>query len=206
MKLLSSAPQPSFTVLPLPSKPELLGVYIKNPDILYSTHGLLSPIPNMPEDTSIIKVNEWNGTAFIGYYDIPLGGRYGIAEIHPIDTKTGRYIEQETYLPSGNYRVVFGVANAADMFPQEMGIGGFLGKCADVGVRIMVTEVENGRSYIIFDKIIRNGKWYDYSVDISSRFSNKRIRVKVESYAAGDECGLWNGEWAVIDYLDIQPY
>jgi hypothetical protein len=198
-----------FTVTSLTSKPSLPGKYIKNPDIIHSSAGFLSLSPGVfPED--LINVSsDWRGTAFVGYSITPLGGRNGIAIIHPINSTIGRYIEQETYLPPGKYKLIFGIADVADMFPPEVmrsGIGGFVGDCSDVGIKIILTDLEKGRDYIVFDKVIRNGKWYDYSIDLFSYFSNKRIKVRAESYVADKGCGLWNGEWAAVDYIDIQPY
>jgi hypothetical protein len=201
--------QPSFTITSLSSKPTLLGTYIKNPDIIHSAAGFLSLSQGVSSADLLPTSSDWNGTAFVGYSVIPMGGRNGIAIIHPVDTKTGRFIEQETYLPSGKYKLVFGIANVADVFPPEVlqsGIGGFVGNCADVGIKVIVTDLEKRKDYVVFDKIIRNGRWYDYSVDLSSYFSNKRIKVRVESYAADGGCGIWNGEWAAVDYIDIQPY
>jgi hypothetical protein len=201
--------QPSFTITSLSSKPTLLGTYIKNPDIIHSAAGFLSLSQGVSSADLLPTSSDWNGTAFVGYSIISLGGRNGIAIIHPVDTKTGRFIEQETNLPSGKYKLVFGIADVADMFPPEVlqsGIGGFVGDCADVGIKVIVTDLEKRKDYVVFDKIIRNGRWYDYSVDLSSYFSNKRIKVRVESYAADRGCGIWNGEWAAVDYIDIQPY
>jgi hypothetical protein len=192
----------------LTSKPILSGNYIKNPDILHNASGFLSPTSDIP-NILLPSSSDWKGTAFVGYNINSLKGRNGIAIIHPIDTKTSRFIEQETYLPQGKYKLVFGIANVADMFPPEVrqaGIGGFVGDCSDVGMKVIVTDLEKGKNYIVFDKIIRNGGWYDYSADLSSYFSNKRIKVRIESYAADKGCGLWNGEWAAVDYIDIQPY
>jgi hypothetical protein len=200
---------PHFTVTSLSSKPTLLGTYIKNPDIIHSYAGFLSLSQGVSPNDLLPTSSDWNGTAFVGYSITPLGGRNGIAIIHPVDTKTSRFIEQETNLPSGKYKLVFGIADVADMFPTEVlqsGIGGFVGDCADVGIKVIVTDLEKRKDYIVFDKIIRNGRWYDYSVDLSSYFSNKRIKVRVESYAADKGCGIWNGEWAAVDYIDIQPY
>jgi hypothetical protein len=204
-----SIQRPHFTVTSLSSKPTLLGSYIKNPDIIHSYAGFLSLSQGVSPNDLLPISSDWNGTAFVGYSDIPIGGRNGIAIIHPVDTKKGRFIEQETYLPSRKYKLVFGIADVADMFPPEVlqsGIGGFVGDCADVGIKVIVTDLEKRKDYIVFDKIIRNGRWYDYSVDLSSYFSNKRIKVRVESYAADKGCGIWNGEWAAVDYIDIQPY
>jgi hypothetical protein len=206
---LFSTQQPSFTITSPPSRPTLLGTYIKNPDIIHSSAGFLSLSPGVfPED--LINVSsDWRGTAFVGYSIISLGGRNGIAIIHPVNSTIGRYIEQETYLPSGKYKLFFGIANVADMFPPDVlqaGIGGFAGNCSDVGIKVIVTDLSKGKDYIVFDKVIRNGRWYDYSLDLSSYFSNKRIKVRVESYAADKGCGLLNGEWAAVDYIDIQPY
>jgi hypothetical protein len=200
---------PHFTVTSLSSKPTLLGTYIKNPDIIHSAAGFLSLSPGVSPGDLLPSSSDWNGTAFVGYSIISLGGRNGIAIIHPVDTKAGRFIEQETNLPSGKYKLVFGIANVADMFPTEVlqsGIGGFAGDCSDVGIKIIVSDLQKGEDYVVFDKIIRNGRWYDYSVDLSSYFSNKRIKVRAESYAADKGCGIWNGEWAAVDYIDIQPY
>jgi hypothetical protein len=204
-----SIQRPHFTVTSLSSKPTLLGTYIRNPDIIHSYEGFLSLSKGISPNDLLPISSDWNGTAFVGFSVTPLGGRNGIAIIHPVDTKKGRFIEQETYLPSGKYKLVFGIADVADMFPPEVlqsGIGGFGGDCADVGIKVIVTDLEKGKDYIVFDKIIRNGRWYDYSVELSSYFSNKRIKVRAESYAADKGCGLWNGEWAAVDYIDIQPY
>jgi hypothetical protein len=201
--------QPNFIVTSLPSKPTLLGTYIKNPDIIHNAAGFLSLSPGISPNDLLPTSSDWKGTAFVGYSIRTLGGRNGVAIIHPVNSTIGRYIEQETYLPSGKYKLVFGIANVADMFPPDVlqrGIGGFVGDCSDVGIKVIVTDLEKGKDYIIFDKIIRNGKWYDYSVDLSSYFSNKRIKVRVESYAADKGCGIWNAEWAAVDYIDIQPY
>jgi len=209
MSALFLAQKPLFKVTSLTSKPTLLGTYIKNPDIIHSAAGFLSLSPGVSPNDLLPSSSDWKGTAFVGYSIAPLGGRKGIAIIHPVDTKTGRFIEQETYLPPGKYKLVFGIADVADMFPPEVlqsGIGGFAGNCADVGIKVIVTDLEKGKDYIVFDKIIRNGRWYDYSLDLSSYFSNKRIKVRVESYAADKGCGIWNGEWAAVDYIDIQPY
>jgi hypothetical protein len=209
MSALFLAQRPSFKVTSLTSKPTLLGTYIKNPDIIHSAAGFLSLSPGVSPNDLLPSSSDWKGTAFVGYSITPLGGRKGIAIIHPVDTKTGRFIEQETYLPSGKYKLVFGIADVADMFPPEVlqsGIGGFVGNCSDVGIKIIVSDLQKGKDYVVFDKVIRNGKWYDYSVDLSSYFSNKRIKVRAESYAADKGCGIWNGEWAAVDYIDIQPY
>jgi hypothetical protein len=208
--LLYILSKPTFKVLHLSQKPHLSGIYIKNPDILHDSIGFISPSPGMyPPDLILNVSSDWKGTAFVGNNINPLGGRKGVAIIHPVNLTIGRYIEQETYLPSGRYKLVFGIANVADIFQLEVtqaGIGGFSGDCADVGIKVIVTDLEKGKDYVVFDKVVRNGKWYDYSVDLSSYFSNKKIKVRVESYAADKGCGLWNGEWAAVDYIDIQPY
>ncbi|MDT7858476.1 MAG: hypothetical protein RQ930_00265 [Candidatus Aenigmarchaeota archaeon] len=204
-----SSLQPYFIITSLSSKPTLLGTYIKNPDIIHSAAGFLSLSEGVSPNDLLPTSSDWKGTAFVGYSIRELGGRNGVAIIHPVTSTIGRYIEQETYLPSGKYKLVFGIANVADIFPPDVlqaGIGGFVGDCADVGIKVIVTDLEKGKDYIIFDKVIRNGRWYDYSVDLSSYFSNKRIKVRAESYAADKGCGLWNGEWAAVDYIDIQPY
>ena len=206
--LLSSQQSPFKTTL-LSSKPTLLGTYVKNPDILHDSAGFLSLSRGVSPEELLQSASEWNGTAFVGYSIRALGGRNGIAIIHPVDGRIGRFIEQETYLPPGKFKLFVGVANVADMFPQEaleMGIGGVIGDCADVGIKVIITDLDSGEEHTVFDKVIRNGRWYDYSVDLSSRFSGKRIKVRAESYAANKGCGIWNGEWAAIDYIDIQPY
>jgi hypothetical protein len=201
---------PSFTVILLDSKPLLSGTFIRNPDISYNGTFLLSKDPSMPPFIQVLNdSNNWKGKGLVGFSDIPLGGRFGIALIHPVDTEMGRYIEQETYLPPGRYKLLIGIANAADMFSPELtsqGIGGFAGNCADVGLKVIITDLENKKDYEIFSKVIRNGRWYDYSIDLSSKFSDKKIKIRAESYAADGGCGIWNGEWATIDYVDIQPY
>jgi hypothetical protein len=178
------------------SKPKLLDIYVKNPDMIYSKHDWLFNLNS-----------EWNGT---GYAEsLSFGGRDGVISIHPVDLHQGRHVEQEVYLPQGKYRIFFGVADIADMFPPdwvERGFGGFNGPCADVGIRVKIVDISSNKEYVIFDKVIKNGGWYDYSVDLGSLFSNKRIKVRVESYAADNGCGIWNGEWAAVDYIDIQPY
>jgi len=207
--LLWLTKKPSFTAELLSSKPTLLGEYIRNPDIIHTSVGFLSLSPGVSLNDLLPISSDWSGTAFVGYNVRELGGRKGVAIIHPIDERIGRFIEQETYLPSGNYRLVIGVTNAADMFPpdvMEFGVGGFSGDCADVGIKVVVTDLENGKDYVVFDKVIRNGRWYDYSIDLSSKFSNKRLKIRTESYAVDKGCGGWNGEWAAVDYIDIQPY
>jgi len=201
----------TFTVMLLPSKPSSPGVYIKNPDIIYSSDGFLSLGPAASPTEFLNESSDWKGTAFI-LSSVPMGGRKGVALIHPFDVQNTRkmYIEQELYLPSGNYKLLFGIADVADSFPPEfvanMGWGGFTGNCADVGIKVIVTDVKKEKEYVIFDKVIRNGRWYDYSVDISSHFSGEKIKVRVESYPADKGCGIWNGEWAAVDYVIIQPY
>jgi hypothetical protein len=183
-------------IVSLESKPPLLGIYVKNPDILHNGFGLLSWYPLAPNGTPLLNVpSDWNGTAFVGYnYNYyPLGGRYGVAEFRPIDVSHGRYIEQKIYLPEGKYKLYLGVADGS-------------GKCSDVGIKVIISDLDKKKDYIIFNKIVKSGRWYDYSIDLSSYFSGKNIKIKVESYAADEGCGLLNGEWAVLDYLDIHPY
>jgi hypothetical protein len=199
-------------IISLESKPPLLGIYVKNPDILHNGFGLLSWYPLAPNGTPLLNVpSDWSGTAFVGYnYNYyPLGGRYGVAEFRPISISEGRYIEQKIYLPDGKYKLYLGIADGSGMFPSEllsMGVGVYDGNCSDVGIKVIISDLDKKKDYIIFDKIVKNGRWYDYSIDLSSHFSGKNIKIKVESYAADEGCGLLNGGWAVLDYLDIQPY
>jgi len=206
----------------LDGKPPLYGRIVKNPDLIQE-RGLAGWLSATPENLAAIDLViepenlvasgfvlnesfEWNGTGFIEFSLWPLAGRSGIAILHPVDREKGRYIEQEVQVPEGKFKLVVGVANIVDMLQQQVGIGEFVGNCADVGIRIKIVELQSGKEFVLFDKIIRNGKWYDYSIDISDTFSNKKVKIIAESYAADGGCGIWNGEWAAVDYIDIQPY
>lgn len=200
--------RPSFTTTLLNEKPTLSGQFIKNPDIVYPSYGWLSPIPeNLAINTTVLNVSsDWEGNGWIGVHSsvAPLGGRNGIANIHPINHSIGRYIEQSTFLLAGNEYVFYlGIADAADLLYVAPGIGGFNGDCADVGIKVIIADITKSKNYTVFNKIIKNGGWYDYSIDLGSNFSGDNITIKIEGYDADAGCGLWNGEFAVVDYVTI---
>jgi len=190
-----------FPAILLSSKPTLSGQFIKNPDIIHSSHGWLSAIPEnlAVKDQPVLNVSSnWEGNGWVGYNINSLDGRKGIATIHPIDKSVGRYIEQSTSLPAGsNYMLYLGVADVAQLASN------FTGKCADVGIKAVVNDNTKNKAYTVFDKIVRNGRWYDYSIDLGSTFSGDDITLKVLGYDADGGCGSWNGEWAAVDYVDI---
>jgi len=193
----------------LNAKPTLTGEFIKNPDIIHSSLGWLSATPyNLLYSKTVLNVStSWVGDGWVGFSLKPLGGRSGIAIISPINISAGKYmgrhIEQSTSLPKGsNYLLNIGIADGADML-QPYGYGNISGSCADVGIKVIINDMTKNKAYTVFNKIVRNGRWYDYSIDLGSNFSGNDIAVRAESYAADGGCGLWNGEWAVVDYVDI---
>jgi len=104
--IVLSSQQSSFKTTLLQSKPTLVGTYIKNSDILHDSAGFLSLSRGVSPEDLLQSASEWNGTAFVGYNIRPLGGRNGIAIIHPVDGRIGRFIEQETYLPPGRFKLL----------------------------------------------------------------------------------------------------
>lgn len=201
---------PKFNSVLLYSRPELVGQYIKNPDIKYSSMGWLASLPeNLAADPIVLNVtSDWKGTGFAAFSGYPIGERYGIALIHPLSLSTGRYIEQSASLPTGRmYKLDIGVADIAGFFGYGDSSFGYVGNCSDVGVRAIITDNTKGVAYTVFDKVITvdtsTARWYDYSIDLGSRFSGDRVTVRVESYNVDEGCGSWNGEWAAVDYIDI---
>lgn len=204
---------PRFQVTLLATKPKLTGEFIHNPDIIFSRPGWLPESENQT-----FKLNEafppwpaisseWRGDGFVGFVNNKIEGRAGVAIIHP--KKTGpRYIEQTVFLPEGKeYKILIGIANVAGYEHPGLLGNNFSGNCADVGIRIIVRDETSGKSFKVFDKVIREiafAGWKDYSIDIGSYFSGKNITIRAESYPADNGCGKWNGEWAAIDYLDVQ--
>ena len=179
----------------LEEKPTLVGKIIKNPDLIFS----------VPSEFRNKKIAFYNLTDTAGwscdgsYYRGSIGGREGIVNIHPWDLKKGKYLEQEVFLPSGKrYVLNLGVADVAGRVyyagPTH---------CDDVGIRVIIRDLENKSEDVIFDTVVNSlDGWRDFSIWLGSRYSGKRIKVRVESYAGGP-CGDWAGEWAAVDYVDI---
>jgi hypothetical protein len=197
---ISSKVYVSFPVTLLNEKPLLSGQFIKNPDMIHSSSGWLSPIPeNIILEPNVVNNSDWEGTGYAAFNSEPLAGRIGIVVIHPISRDVGRYVEQSVNLPTGEYVLYVGLADTAGLD----GHGIYKGDCADVGIKVTINDINTNKSYTVFDKIIRNGRWYDYSIDLGSTFGGHNIRIRVESYNADGGCGSWNGEWATVDYIDI---
>jgi len=216
VNLRRSSLPPTFAATLLDTKPTLSGQFIKNPDIVYPSSGWLSATPeNLATGDTVLNVSsDWEGDAWIDWGITPLGGRLGGAGIGPFNSSCscGRHLEQSTYLPAGDkYMLYLGIVDAADMLQAlcnitkncTSGTGNFSGSCADVGFRVTIFDNTKNKVYTVFNKTIRNSRWYDYSIDLESTFSGDSITARVEGYAADAGCGLWNGEWATVDYLSI---
>ena len=205
--------QASFAATLLNAKPALSEQFIKNPDIIYSSFGWLSVQPeNLIIDKTVLTApSNWIGNGYVIFSNTSLDDRYGIILLPPISNTTGRFIEQSTTLEVGNkYILNFGIADVADILVKTCktmqcapNLGNYSGNCADVGFKVTIADNTQNKVAIVFNQVIRNGKWYDYSIDLGSTFNGDSITVKLESYAADGGCGLWNGEWAAIDYLAI---
>ncbi len=187
-----------FPYTVLSGKPSLSGEIVKNPDFNYSGYGFLSPehaIEGIPilERTKI----DWNSDGC--YRNITVYGRSGFIVIHPLNLTQGRYIEQEVYLPPGKeYVLNVGLANVAGELPWAGSIG-----CDDVGFKILIKDLTTNTEKVIFNTIINaEDGWKDFSIFLGSKYSGKKIVLRIESYSGGP-CGKWGGEWGAVDYLDI---
>lgn len=190
-----------FKVEKLSQKPRLEGRFIKNPDFVYKGRGWLSS-SGWSYPFILLKRNEtdWRGNGW--HENMTIDGRDNVIVIHPIDTKNGRFIEQEVYLPKGkSYRLLIGIANIASkiFYAKETG-------CDDVGIKVVIIDKDSGEKTEVFNTIVNSlDGWMDLAVDLRNRFSGKKIIVRVESYAGGP-CGNWRGEWGAVDYVDIVEY
>jgi len=190
----------STDVVLLDAKPELQGQFIKNPDIIHSSFGWLSAIPEnrVSDEMPILNVSsDWSGNGFVGFNINDVNGRHGVAILHPLTEYVGRYIEQSVLLPDSGtfYKMNIGIANVVDT------VGSFDGACADSGIKVKI--ISKAKTYTVFDEVVKNGRWYDYSVDLGDKFSGDYVTVRIESYTADDGCGFWNGEFSGVDYIDI---
>lgn len=192
----------TFGVSEQSGKPSLSGSLVRNPDIAYSSFGWLAATPeNLKLDKNVLNSSsDWQGDGYAGFNNKTLGGRTGVAILHPVDRLRGRFIAQPVQLPKGAYRLYAGVANAGGMSSLYR----YSGECADVGIRMTIEDVSQNKTYIVFNKILKNDGWHDYAIDVGSTVSGKTV-LRAESYAADGGCGDWNGEWAAIDYIAIVP-
>jgi hypothetical protein len=185
--------------IPSPRNFNLSGKFVENPDFLfkdYITSDYLVNLIPFDERVKLIKVSN----EFIHYEVGPLWGRYGIIYMHPKSVNETSWIELETKKLETNASklyLVVGLGNANG----EFGFTYPPVDCADVGFRIKVVS-EGGREETIIDRIVSDKeKWVDLKADISI-YKGQKLKIIIESYAGGP-CGNWNGEHAVLDYVDV---
>jgi len=175
----------------LPSKPNLLGLYLTDPDLLN-------------KNASLGDVYWKNNQAIYISDEYDIGGRKGVIAIHPISVNEGSYIEQSATLPQQTpLKLYIGAADIAGKVNIPTSKYNFTAsKCDDVGFIVKLTDV-NANKEKILDNFVINAKdgWKDFAYDISG-YAGKTVTVRVESYAGGP-CGKWVGEWAAVDYVDI---
>jgi len=193
--------EPSFPIETLTSKSALSGEFIENPDLIYPTFGWLLATPvNLATNASIInETGKWKGDAFItrgAYLGTLDNARYGIAIIAPFNKSVPRYLEQSTFLPKNNMYILNLGLVVNDALGNASG-------CTDAGVKLIIHDNTKNKIYTVFEKTIKNDQWYDYSVDLGSKFSGDDITVRIESFVPSTDCLLWDKEWASVDYLDI---
>jgi len=186
----TSEQESEFTKKILSSKPTLSGEITTNPDFMYGNTNWFTdngnPVLERPEI-------DWESD---GWYDNrTVDGRSDIIVIHPLDPRSGRFVQRDISLPNGSYELVVGIADIAGKISYAEPTD-----CNDVGFLIKI--IESGSTNIISDEIINSEDgWVDLSFDITE-FAEKAVTIVVESYAGGP-CGDWGGEWAAVDYIDI---
>lgn len=184
----------------LVSKPTLSGKIISNPDFHYPDCGWLSPQedPSFASDP-LLEQADWLSNGW--YENIIIDGRSDTIVIHPLSVETGRFIERSVSLPVGSYKLVVGVANIRGKIsyattPEIENYG-------DVLILVKIMDVSKGRWYIDTILVDNTEGWKDIEYDLKNKFSDKDIIIRIESNAGGPH-GDWDGEWAAIDYIDIQ--
>lgn len=134
------------------------------------------------------------------YFEGPLPEKLnkGIALIPPFSEYIGASMAQNATLPSKPF-LIAKIANLADWIdPCKT-------SCSDVIMRIKIKDLSTGIEETVYENVINSKEgWKTLNLDIS-KYGNKAVTFKVESFAGGP-CGNWCGEWAAIDYLAVGEY
>jgi hypothetical protein len=180
----------------LDTKPNLPN-YISNSDFIFPESGWLSDEAIPPEYKNLTILKQTYGWKGNGYLTIDeMMGRKGIIYIHPISEGLPRYIETPEFLLPDSGFVVIGFANKEDFGGRGHGDNVF---------KVYLIDTNKKLSIKIDEFVISNKDgWKDIAYPIKtllSEFSNKKVKVRVESWAGGEYA--WYGEWGIVDYIDV---
>lgn len=195
----NSKTDPAQLVFQLTEKPSLQSVIVSNAELVFNESGWISPTsedlllaPGRIKDTG-----SWKGNAYYSIDSTTLGIDESIIIAHPISETEPRYLEQDIFLPDKkDLYVVIGIRNVGKKTSSA--------ECTD-NIFIVVVKDENGTRDILAEIIVEDtGEWLHYALDVS-RFQGNKVTLRLESWAGGP-CDTWNGEWGLVDYIDVIDY
>lgn len=195
----NSKTDPAQLVFQLTEKPSIQSVIVSNAELVFNESGWISPTsedlllaPGRIKDTG-----SWKGNAYYSIDSTTLGIDESIIIAHPISETEPRYLEQDIFLPDKkDLYVVIGIRNVGKKTSSA--------ECTD-NIFIVVVKDENGTRDILAEIIVEDtGEWLHYALDVS-RFQGKKVTLRLESWAGGP-CDTWNGEWGLVDYIDVIDY
>lgn len=190
---------PAQWIFQLAEKPSLQSTIVSNAELAFDTNGWISPTSEdlLLAPGQIKDVGAWKGNVYYSIDSTTLGIDESIIIAHPISESEPRYLEQSVFLPDKkDLYLVIGIRNAGKKTSSA--------ECTD-NVFVVVLKDENGTRDMLAEIIAEDtGEWLHYALDIS-RFQNKKMALRLESWAGGP-CDTWNGEWGLIDYIDVIDY
>ncbi|MEM3504493.1 MAG: hypothetical protein QW134_09780 [Nitrososphaeria archaeon] len=133
----------------------------------------------------------WEGKFF---YLKEAAGRKGVIVIHPISENEPSFIEQKVSLPIGKFILRATIADIAYDIDKILGSHT---DCSYTDVIFKIKIVYGNQEEIIWEAVKNSNEgWVEVVLDIS-KFANKDITMRIESYAGG--LSPWCGEWAAVD-------
>jgi len=174
-------------------KPDLKGIYVKNPDFIYSDWGWFSEAKKEFGNTTFYldRFGEtyWDGN---GYYCtnecFENESKEGIVVLN------GRYVYQNISIPekAKNLNIYFGAMNLAG----NAIFAPLKDSCDYVNFR--VSAIKDDRQILLFSETLKERNWYHFKMPYKGPIGN--VIIKIEWGPFIKNC---KGQWLAIDYFDI---
>jgi len=186
-------------IFELVQKPPLQSKIVSNADLIFNQSGWFGSRP-----ADILRVNltlpdtgAWKGNGLYINYSSRLVLE-DIIILHPISEYEPRYLEQTIYLPNEKKLfLILGLRNAGMIATNAT--------CTDSIFKVFLTDINRQVTNKLTEFVVEDkGELTHYAVDIS-QYKNRPVTIRLESWAGG-YCGIWNGEFGIVDYIDVINY
>lgn len=181
-------------VPPKIEKPELKGIYVKNPDFIYPVKfGNFAKAIKGEEPGIFLPETPWNGNAY--WTSIDCFEENENTSIVVLNNFNERYVEQSIFLPEGGrYTMYIGVINLAG----RCRFAAIEKSCPEV--KLSIYFIKNGEELRIADISIPNSnEWQHYKTPIRKPLGNLTVKI---SFKNNEACGNME-QWVGLDYFDI---